>query len=225
MVERLYSDVEALISAILGSDTLAGLETLRSHNEYTFQHSVDVAVIGALLGTRMGLPAPRLRDLALGCRLHDLGKLSIDAAILDKPGKLTAEEFAAVKEHPRMGLELIRRMPVHSLLPAHVAYQHHEHQRGGGYPQALVGDNRIGRRLAEERIGAGRSPTSTALSGPIVPTDRRCPRTKRSRRWRAWLAITSTGRSSISSSRSCPATRSAGGWRSSAGSSTAIAAW
>ena len=155
-LERLYADVQSLINEIVESDTVAGLESLKSHNEYTFQHSVDVAVIGTLLGSRMGLSGGRLRELALGCLLHDLGKLYIEEAILDKPGKLTGEEYDAVKAHPRMGFELIRRMPVASLLPAHVAYQHHEQQRGSGYPQGLVGDNRIGPRLHEERIGAGK---------------------------------------------------------------------
>jgi HD-GYP domain-containing protein (c-di-GMP phosphodiesterase class II) len=155
-IERLYEDVQRLISEIVGSDTVAGLESLKTHNEYTFQHSVDVAVVGTLLGSRLGLPETRLRDLALGCLLHDLGKLYIEEAILDKPGKLSDEEYDAVKQHPRMGFELIRRMPVVSLLPAHVAYQHHEQQRGSGYPQGLVGDNRVGHRLHEERIGAGK---------------------------------------------------------------------
>jgi len=155
-LEQLYADVQILINEIVESDTVAGLESLKSHNEYTFQHSVDVAVIGTLLGSRMGLSGGRLRELALGCLLHDLGKLYIEEAILDKPGKLTAEEYDAVKAHPRMGFEVIRRMPVASLLPAHVAYQHHEQQRGSGYPQGLVGDNRIGPRLHEERIGAGK---------------------------------------------------------------------
>ncbi len=155
-LEQLYADVQSLINEIVGSDTVAGLESLKTHNEYTFQHSVDVAVIGTLLGSRMGLSGGRLRELALGCLLHDLGKLYIDEAILDKPGKLSAEEFEAVKAHPRMGYELIRRMPVASLLPAHVAYQHHEQQRGTGYPNGLVGDNRIGPRLHEERMGAGK---------------------------------------------------------------------
>lgn len=154
-VEMLYDDVQRLINEIVNSDTVAGLESLKTHNEYTFQHSVDVAVVGTLLGSRLGMSSTRLRELALGCLLHDLGKLYIDEAILDKPGKLTGEEFDAVKEHPRMGFELIRRMPVASVLPAHVAYQHHEHQAGGGYPRGLVGDNRVGHRLHEERIGAG----------------------------------------------------------------------
>lgn len=154
-VAELYSDVESLIAEILEGDTIAGLESLKTHNEYTFQHSVDVAVVGVLLGKRVGLPLPRMRELALGCLLHDIGKTYIDVGILDKRGPLTPEEFEAIKEHPRMGFELVRRMPVHSILPAHVAFQHHEQQGGAGYPRGLVGDNRIGGRASRERVGPG----------------------------------------------------------------------
>jgi len=63
----LYAGVEQLISEIIESSTVAGLESLKTHNEYTFQHSVDVAVIGTLIGKRLGLPRGRLLELALGC--------------------------------------------------------------------------------------------------------------------------------------------------------------
>lgn len=148
-LQALYQDIEALMNEILESNTIASLESLKTHNDYTFQHSVDVAVLGILLGRTAGLPRDQLRELALGCLLHDLGKMYIDQAILDKPGKLTPEEFDEIKKHPQMGFELIRRMPVFSILPAHVAYQHHERQDGGGYPRGLIGNNRVVRSLSE----------------------------------------------------------------------------
>ena len=156
LIGQLISGVEELLDEILEQETVTGLDALKTHNNYTFEHSVDVAVVGVLLGARLGMPRGRLRELALGCLLHDIGKLYIDTAILDKPGKLTGEERTAVQEHPRMGFELVRRMPVASLLPAHVAYQHHEQQRGAGYPRGLVGRNTIGARLAAEEVGAGK---------------------------------------------------------------------
>jgi putative nucleotidyltransferase with HDIG domain len=155
VIARLYDDVEQLIGEVLERDTIAGLVSLKTHNEYTFQHSVDVAVVGLLLAKRVGLPIDRLRELALGCLLHDIGKLYIDVAILDKPSALTPAEFAAIRQHPRMGFELVRRLPVQSILPAHVAYQHHEQQAGGGYPRGIIGDNRIGSRTTHERLGPG----------------------------------------------------------------------
>jgi HD-GYP domain-containing protein (c-di-GMP phosphodiesterase class II) len=148
-LQALYQDIESLMNEILESNTIASLESLKTHNDYTFQHSVDVAVLGILLGRTAGLPRDQLRELALGCLLHDLGKMYIDEAILDKPGRLTPEEFDEIKKHPQMGFELIRRMPVFSILPAHVAYQHHERQDGTGYPRGLIGDNRLARTLAE----------------------------------------------------------------------------
>jgi HD-GYP domain-containing protein (c-di-GMP phosphodiesterase class II) len=154
-VATLYRDVEALLTEILHGEAAAGLDSLKSHNEYTFQHSVDVAVLGALVGRRLAMPHDRLRELALGCLLHDIGKTYIDRAILDKPGPLDASEFEIVQEHPRMGYELVRRMPCASLLPAHVAYQHHEQQGGRGYPRGLVGSNSVAGRTHHERIGAG----------------------------------------------------------------------
>jgi hypothetical protein len=137
-LQSLYKDIESLMSEILESNTIASLESLKTHNDYTFQHSVDVAVLGILLGRTAGLPRDQLRELALGCLLHDLGKMYIDQTILDKPSTLTPEEFDEIKKHPQMGFELIRRMPVFSILPAHVAYQHHERQDGGGYPRDVV---------------------------------------------------------------------------------------
>ncbi|MCC6178037.1 MAG: HD-GYP domain-containing protein [Chloroflexi bacterium] len=148
-LQSLYQDVESLINEVLESNTLASLESLKSHNDYTFQHSVDVAVVGILLGRTAGLPRDQLRELALGCLLHDLGKIYIDEAILDKPGKLTPEEFDEIKKHPQMGFELIRRMPVFSILPAHVAFQHHERQDGTGYPRGLIGANDVSRSLTD----------------------------------------------------------------------------
>ena len=120
-----------------------------THNDYTFRHPVDVAVLGLLLGRTAGLPRDQLREPALGCLLHDLGKMYIDEAIFDTPGKLTPEELDGIKKHPRMGFELIRRMPVFSILPAHVAYRHHERQDGDGYPRGLIGNNVLARSLSE----------------------------------------------------------------------------
>lgn len=155
-VAELYSDIEYLITEVLESDSASGLESLKTHSSYTFEHSVDVAVVGVLLGKRLAMPYERLRELALGCLMHDIGKTYIDQTILDKPDKLSPDEFASIQQHPYLGFELLRRMPFQSLLPAHVAYQHHEKQGGGGYPRGLIGDNTIGSRTTTERVGAGR---------------------------------------------------------------------
>lgn len=152
-VEQLYVNVEQLLSEVLDEYTESGLESLKTHSDYTYQHSVDVAAVAALLGRRAGMRYDELRELALGCLMHDIGKTYIDLAILDKPGKLSDEERAQIEEHPRLGFELVRRMPLGSILPAHVALQHHERQDGNGYPRNLVGSNRIVRTSAERLDG------------------------------------------------------------------------
>jgi putative nucleotidyltransferase with HDIG domain len=155
LLEALYRDVEQIMSEIMESNTVASLDSLRTHSDYTFEHSVEVAIIATLLGRHLGLPIPQIRELALGALLHDIGKISIDQAILNKPGRLTTGEFDTIKEHPSLGFELVRRLPLPSILPAHVAFQHHERQDGSGYPRGLVGNNRI-LRLEAERLRPSR---------------------------------------------------------------------
>lgn len=143
VVGALYDDVERLMNEILESNAATSLESLKSHNAYTFQHSVDVAIISILMGRYARLDRGQLRELALGSLLHDIGKMYIDEAILVKPAALTDSEMAEMRKHPLMGFEIVRRMPVFSILPAHVAYQHHERQDGVGYPRGLSGSNRL----------------------------------------------------------------------------------
>lgn len=148
-VAALFDVVEQLLSQVLQSESEAGLESLKTHNDYTYQHSIDVAAVGAVIGYRAGLSPMELKELALGCLLHDIGKVYIDVAILDKPGPLTDAEWADMKRHPYLGFELTRRMPLTTIFPAHVAYQHHERQDGSGYPRGLAGSNRLVRNSAE----------------------------------------------------------------------------
>ena len=149
-VSALFDTVDKLLNEVLDTHTEAGLETLRNHSDYSYQHSVDVAAVGALLGHRAGLSRLELRELALGCLLHDIGKIYIDTAIIDKPGRLSPAEREDVERHPLLGFELVRRMPLSSIYPAHVAYQHHEKQDGTGYPRGLKGNNRVIRTTAEQ---------------------------------------------------------------------------
>ena len=149
-IAALFEMVEQLLNEVLDAHTEAGLETLRNHSDYSYQHSVDVAAVGILLGHRAGLSRLELRELALGCLLHDIGMVYIDTAILDKPARLTPAEREAVNRHAFLGFELVRRMPLSSIYPAHIAYQHHERQDGAGYPRGLQGSNQIIRTTAEQ---------------------------------------------------------------------------
>ncbi len=143
----LIADVEAMIEQILNSETLDGMNALMIHDDYTFQHSVDVAIVSAMIGKRIELPEDRLFQLTLGAMLHDVGKVFIPREIINKPGKLSDEEFDRIKAHPRLGWQMLRASEgaQQYLLAHHVCYQHHECQDGSGYPRGLRGRNTVSR--------------------------------------------------------------------------------
>jgi HD-GYP domain-containing protein (c-di-GMP phosphodiesterase class II) len=148
-IRRLEGDVEQLLDEAFDAHMLDGVASLKSHDNYTFEHSVDVAFYGVMLGRKLALSNEYLKDLALGCLLHDIGKISVDQRILNKPGTLTPVEFKQVMRHTVLGFQLMRQMPISSPRPAHVALQHHEHQSGEGYPNHLTGTNKLFRTPRE----------------------------------------------------------------------------
>ena len=106
---------------------------------FTRGHSERVAVFTDMIAEEMGFDAERRRWLKRAALLHDIGKLGISNTILDKPGKLTAEEFALIRLHPVYSAEILRGIPAFADL-ASVAEGHHERLDGKGYPNALSGD-------------------------------------------------------------------------------------
>lgn len=128
-------------SIISNRDVTVQMADLKSHNTYTFAHSVNVSILGTMLGHRAGLNALRLQDLALGLILHDIGKMQVPVTILDKPGKLTESEFTLMKEHARSGYDALRGLMSLSAHAKIVVLQHHEKYDGSGYPKGLKGDD------------------------------------------------------------------------------------
>jgi HD-GYP domain-containing protein (c-di-GMP phosphodiesterase class II) len=106
---------------------------------FTARHSERVAEIAVGIGGGLGFDPIAQRDLRRAGLLHDIGKLAISNRILDKPGKLTDEEFAAVKAHPAATLAILGRAPCFAPIAA-LAANHHERIDGTGYPRGLAGD-------------------------------------------------------------------------------------
>jgi diguanylate cyclase (GGDEF)-like protein/putative nucleotidyltransferase with HDIG domain len=115
-----------------------GLDLLHQKDPDTASHSVHVAILAVQIARVLGVDDARLDDLRIAARLHDLGKLGVPDAILNKPGSLDDEEFRIVKTHPVVGAELLRNWGLE--VPAVIALQHHERIDGGGYPAGLRGD-------------------------------------------------------------------------------------
>jgi putative nucleotidyltransferase with HDIG domain len=130
------ADLVAREEAFLGPGVHALMERLAEKDEATEGHTRRVAMLAVEVGEALGLPPSRLRRLALGGLLHDVGKLRVPDAILKKPGPLDDEEFAVIRRHPDWGAELLAELG----FPAEVrgiVRDHHERLDGRGYPQGL----------------------------------------------------------------------------------------
>jgi HD-GYP domain-containing protein (c-di-GMP phosphodiesterase class II) len=150
----LYRDVEQIVENVANAETLSGMASLRNHDSYTYDHSLEVTIAGVLLGHRLFLPAQELHQLALGCLCHDIGKLIIPKAILTKPSRLSVEEFSLMRRHPQAGYEAVQHlMGPSDIIARNVVRQHHERQDGTGYPRGLKGSNRFA--SGRQRYGRG----------------------------------------------------------------------
>ena len=138
-ITRITQLVEAIIEQLLSKeDVVLSLSKLRSIDDYTYEHSVNVCVISLLIGTELHLERDALRELGIGAILHDIGKVGVDERIIKKPGRLTAEEFDRIKEHTELGYQILRSAGFSEDI-ARIALHHHERVDGSGYPQHLEG--------------------------------------------------------------------------------------
>jgi HD-GYP domain-containing protein (c-di-GMP phosphodiesterase class II) len=153
-LQQLIESVERVVEEILQLDVLSGLQSIRTHDTYTYHHCLDMAVGALMIGKRLYFSREQMRNLAIGCVLHDIGKIFVDDAILNKPGMLDPEEFKRMKDHTVLGYLLLKDTLRIGILPAHIAYQHHERQDATGYPRGLRGTNTI--RSRRDRYTSGR---------------------------------------------------------------------
>jgi len=133
--------VVELVDAITeNSDAAMWLTQLKQAHEYTAQHCINVAVLSIAFGAHLGYSREQLRLIGLGGLLHDVGKMRTPVEILDKPGRLTPEEFEVMKRHPVDGYEIMKAT---NQVPAQVLQIirfHHERISGRGYPDGLRGE-------------------------------------------------------------------------------------
>ena len=134
--KRLMQDA---VNAILQDDsTLLGLANIKNYDEYTFNHSVNVAIYAIALGQRIGIPKKHLSHLGMAALFHDIGKTRIPKEVLNKTGKLSPEELSIMRTHPVAGTELIMRMKEWGELSARMiegAFEHHLRYDLTGYPR------------------------------------------------------------------------------------------
>ncbi|MBN2140389.1 MAG: HD-GYP domain-containing protein [Desulfovibrionaceae bacterium] len=132
--------VENVIESVMrNEDALMSMKQLRAYDEYTYTHSINVAVISAVFGKFLGLSPEDLLDVARAALFHDVGKARIPEPIINKPGRLTDEEFSKVKAHPTEGFNIIKAQARVSEHVLRGVLEHHEKHNGKGYPRGLTG--------------------------------------------------------------------------------------
>ena len=135
-----FNCINEIMDELLNNRRLmVNLTDIRSSDDYVFGHSVNVCVLSLITGIALGYDRRKLTNLAMGAMFHDIGKIKVPKEILNKPGKLTKEEFETIKKHSQWGFEILKANPNISITSTVAVYQHHERYNGQGYPQGLEG--------------------------------------------------------------------------------------
>ena len=140
------SEAEPLVDEISQSisrnpEAFLNLVRLKNVDDYTYMHTVAVCALMIALGKQLGLSGQSLKDAGMSGLLHDVGKMLIPGEVLNKPGKLTDEEFNIIKDHPRKGWEILNISKGANAVVLDVCLHHHERVDGKGYPEKISGDN------------------------------------------------------------------------------------
>ncbi|WP_248766137.1 HD-GYP domain-containing protein [Pseudomonas protegens] len=121
-------------------DVLISLARLKTADDYTYMHSVAVCALMVAVARQLELPVAQVHQAGVAGLLHDIGKLTIPESILNKPEKLSADEFERIKLHPAAGGAILRQNPQLDALVLDVCLHHHEKIDGSGYPHHLAGE-------------------------------------------------------------------------------------
>src|SRR5438552_6949252 len=132
------SMVDGLAQAVAQNRTaLMALTALKSYDNYTFTHMVNVSILTMGQARGLGVDGPLLREFGMAALMHDLGKVQTPLEVLNKPDKLTDAEFAIMKRHVVDGAEILRATPDVPALAPIVAFEHHLRIDGTGYPHGV----------------------------------------------------------------------------------------
>ncbi len=139
--KRTNTMIEKLLDQIMTSgDILHHLSNLRSIDDYTFSHCVNVSIYAMIIGIGLNMKTESLHALGAGAIMHDVGKMLVQQDILQKPGGLTSNEFDEIKRHTLLGYELLKKVKNFGEVAAKIALYHHERMDGSGYPLQVKGE-------------------------------------------------------------------------------------
>jgi PAS domain S-box-containing protein/putative nucleotidyltransferase with HDIG domain len=139
--EKVASTLRNLRKAMRGT-IQAIVQVVEVRDPFTAGHQRRVADLARSIATDMRLPSDVIEGIRMAAVIHDIGKVSVPAEILSKPGKLTSNEFELIKDHAQMGYDILKDVEFPWPI-AEIIYQHHERLDGSGYPRGLKGDETL----------------------------------------------------------------------------------
>lgn len=140
-VETTNNVSSELTDAIMQNDAVAiDIAELKVSDEYTFKHSVDVASLAMIIAKKYGMSREQIREIGVAGLLHDIGKSKIPKEILNKPDRLTDDEFLQMKSHSLYGYRILEDNRDFSIAIKNGVLQHHEKMNGMGYPMGVKGE-------------------------------------------------------------------------------------
>ncbi|MEG1003949.1 MAG: HD-GYP domain-containing protein [Clostridium sp.] len=135
---NIFSISKDILDEITSDDMiLSTLLDLKNKDDYTYKHSINVAIFSLALGISLNFKIEDLKDLFIGALLHDVGKIFIPSSILLKNGPLSEEEFIIMKKHPQKGYDYLLKNLKLSNRSLIISLEHHERIEGSGYPNNL----------------------------------------------------------------------------------------
>lgn len=133
-VEQIMSTAENSAAAVIA------ISRLKTKDEHTYLHSLGVSALMVSFARKLELDHGAVRNIAIGGLVHDVGKAAIPDSILSSTNKLTLDEMTVVKDHPRRGYQMLKKLQDVPIAALHICRYHHERYDGSGYPLGLAGD-------------------------------------------------------------------------------------
>lgn len=146
-VERLAYIADFLIEALSQKEMILELEDLRVNDQYTYEHCIAVAILTNLVCDKMQMNREQKEQVVMGALIHDIGKMILPKDILNKPGKLSEDEYELVKSHTEVGYRMIKDNPELSAITKLAVLCHHEREDGSGYPLGKGKELHIGTKI------------------------------------------------------------------------------
>ncbi len=135
-MRKMNTTVQTMVDDILENrDAFMGLTSIKMYDEYTFAHSVNTAILAISLGSFLSLDKPQIAVLGMAGLLHDIGKVTLPHEIINKPGKLTDQEWGVMQQHPVEGALVLSDVPGVTKMAMVAAFEHHQHGDLHGYPR------------------------------------------------------------------------------------------